>query len=196
MSQLDDPVTGKSEEQASVAAPAAPYGVAAEFESPEALLDAIRAVRALGYAKLDAYTPFPVHGIDEALGAKRSQLGWLVLACGLLGVAAALLMQWWTGTVGYPLVIGGKPFFALQFSVPITFELGVLFAAFGAVLGMLLTNGLPRFYHPIFQHSRFEHATGDAFLLAIEASSGAFNADEALEALRAAGALHAEVLPA
>ncbi len=202
MSELNDPVIEQPEQPeapntvVAAAETAALYGVVAEFETPDSLLDAIRAIRALGFEKMDAYTPFPVHGIDEALGARRSRLGWIVLSAGLCGAAAALLLQWWTGTVGYPLVIGGKPFFALEFSVPITFELAVLFAAFGAVFGMFALNGLPRFYHPVFQHPRFGRATDDAFLLAIEANGDAFDPDEALAVLRGTGARYAEVLPA
>src|SRR5271169_4714424 len=109
------------------------YGAVAEFDSPKNLLAAIRALRERGYPRLDAFTPFPVHGIDEALGASRSPLGRIVLAAGLSGAAAALLLIWWTGAVSYPLVVAGKPLFAFESSIPITFEVAVLFAAFGAV---------------------------------------------------------------
>jgi hypothetical protein len=165
------------------------YGAVAEFDSPENLLAAIRGVRERGYSKLDAFTPFPVHGIDEALGAPRSPLGWIVLAA-----AAALLLIWWTGAVNYPLVVAGKPLFAFEFSIPITFELAVLFAAFGAVVGMFLFNGLPRLYHPVFQHSRFERATDDRFLLAVESDSVDFDAARAADVLRALGGKHVEVI--
>jgi hypothetical protein len=170
------------------------YGAVAEFDSPERLLAAIRGARERGFTRLDAFTPFPIHGIDEALGAGRSPLGWIVLAAGLAGAAAALMLIWWTGAVDYPLVIAGKPFFAFEFSVPITFELAVLFASFGAVAGMFLFNGLPRLYHPVFQHSRYEHATDDRFLLAIEAEGIGFEAAGAVEALRALGGEHVEVI--
>jgi len=181
--------------QAAVAAQkVAVYGAVAEFASPESLLAAIRGARERGYSRLDAFTPFPVHGIDEALGASRSPLGWIVLAAALVGVAAALLMIWWTGVVGYPLVVAGKPLFAFEFAIPITFEVAVLFAAFGAVIGMLLFNGLPRLYHPVFQHSRFERATDDRFLLVIEADSGGLDAAGAAGVLRALGGDHVEVI--
>jgi hypothetical protein len=170
------------------------YGAVADFGSPESLLAAIRGARERGYSRLDAFTPFPVHGIDEALGAPRSPLGWIVLGAGLAGAAAALMLIWWTGAVDYPLVVAGKPLFAFEFSIPVTFELAVLFASFGAVIGMFLFNGLPRLYHPVFQHSRFERATDDRFLLAIEADSAAFDADGAAEVLRALGGEHVEVI--
>ncbi len=170
------------------------YGAVAEFETPEALLSAIRHAREQGYQKLDAFTPFPVHGIDEALGERRSKLGYVVLVGGLAGCAAAFLLIWWTGAVSYPLVIAGKPLFAFEFSIPIMFELTVLFAAFAAVFGMLAFNGLPKLYHPVFQHSRFTNATNDKFLLAIEADGDEFDGDRAARLLTAVGGKHAEVL--
>jgi hypothetical protein len=194
MSHLGD---GISEAGAAAAAPqpaGAVYGVVAEFGSPEALVRAARSVRRAGYAKLDAYSPFPIHGIDEAMGATRSRLGFVVFGMGLVGLSAALMLQWWTGAVAYPLVIGGKPLFALEFSIPITFELTVLLAAFGAVFGMLGFNGLPRFYHPIVQHSRFAAVTDDAFLLAIEADGKDFQPERALDVLEALGGRNAEVI--
>jgi hypothetical protein len=190
MSKLEDSIV----EQPVVAAPAQVYGAVAEFENPQKLLAAIRGAQALGYRKLDAYTPFAAHGIDTALDPKRSKLGFVVFGMGALGAAAALLLQWWTGAVDYPLVIAGKPLFAVEFSIPITFELTVLFAAFGAVIGMFAFNGLPRLYHPIFQYSRFPRVTNDAFLLAIEADSKAFNSAKAADALRSLGGRHVEVI--
>jgi hypothetical protein len=192
MSQLEDSIVerpgGAAVEKLAV------YGAVAEFDSPETLLAAIRGARERGYSKLDAFTPFPVHGIDEALGAPRSRLGWIVLIAGLTGAAAALMLIWWTGAVDYPLVVAGKPLFAFEFSIPIVFELAVLFAAFGAVVGMFLFNGLPKLYHPVFQHSRFEHATDDKFLLAIEADSDDFEPARAADVLRALGGEHVEAI--
>jgi hypothetical protein len=107
-------------------------------------------MRSEGFTKMDAFTPFPVHGLDHALGLGRSRLGYVVFGAGFVGMVLALLLQWWTGAVDYPLVIGGKPLFAFEFSIPITFEVTVLLAAFAAVLGMLAVNGLPRLHHPIF----------------------------------------------
>lgn len=165
------------------------YGVVAEFDSPEALVEAARAVRAHGFTRVDACTPFPVHGLDEALGLRRSPLGWFALAAAAVGVAAALLLQWWTGAVDYPLVVGGKPFFALWPSVPITFELAVLLAAFATVFGMLALNGLPRLYHPLFEDEEFRRASDDRFVLAVEATDPMFHATETPALLNRAGAL-------
>jgi hypothetical protein len=192
MSQREDSIL--EQEAAPVAAPAKVYGVVAEFASASQLLASIRSAQQRGYTKLDAFTPFAAHGIDEALDRRRSPLGYIVFAMGALGATAGVLLQWWTGAVSYPLVIAGKPLFALEFSIPVIFELTVLFAAIGAVAGMFALNGLPRLYHPIFQHSRYSRVTTDAFLLAIEADSGDFDSAEAAATLKALGGKHVEVI--
>jgi hypothetical protein len=165
------------------------YGVLAAFDSPGVLLEAARAMRAQGYRHMDACTPFPVHGIDEALGLRRSPLGWIALAAGLAGAALALLLQWWTGAVDYPLIVGGKPPFAFEPSIPITFELTVLLAALATVFGMLALNGLPRLYHPLFECDAFRQATDDRFLLAVEAADPNFHPDETRALLERLGAV-------
>lgn len=172
------------------------YGVIGDFDTPEDLLRAIRTARTAGYSRMDAYTPFPIHGIDEALGEGRSPLGRIVIVCGLLGLSLAILLQWWTGAVDYKLVIAGKPLFAFEPSVPIMFELSVLLAAFGAVLGMLALNKLPQYYHPAFNYSKWAGATNDRFLLVIEATDPKFNAEEAIKFLNATGSRHSELVEA
>ncbi|MCW5980355.1 MAG: DUF3341 domain-containing protein [Bryobacteraceae bacterium] len=170
------------------------YGAVAEFQTPEDLLEAARAMRQRGFTHMDACTPFPVHGINEALGIRRSPLGWLALVAGCAGCAGALLLQWWTGAVSYPLAIGGKPLFAFEPSIPITFEATVLLAAFATVAGMLALNGLPRLYHPLFQHQRFQRVTDDAFALVVEASDPKFHATETPALLRNLGAADAQLV--
>ncbi len=171
-----------------------PYGVLGAFDSPAALLNAAQSARGAGYTKLDACSPFPVHGIDEVLRIGHSKLGWVVFLCGLAGAGLALLMQWYTGAVDYPLVIGGKPFFAFEFSIPITFELTVLLAAFGAVGGMLLFNGLPRLHHPLFARDGFRRVSDDRFVLVIDAADPAFDATRSADFLRGLGADPVEVV--
>jgi hypothetical protein len=172
------------------------YGVVGDFATPEDMLRAIRTARAAGYSKIEAYSPFPVHGLDEALGERRSPLGRIVIVCALAGLAAAVFLQWWTGAVDYPLVIGGKPLFAFEPSVPIMFELAVLLSAFGAVFGMLALNGLPAYYHPVFKFSRWAGATDDRFLVAIEAGDPKFNPVTAKSLLDSLGSSHTEVVEA
>jgi hypothetical protein len=145
------------------------YGILAEFATPAELLHACERVRDAGYTRWDAHTPFPVHGLDRAMGMKASLLPWIVLAMGLGGAAVGFGLQAWVHSSEYPLVISGKPFFAWPAYVPITFEMGVLGGALGAVFGMLALNQLPMHYHPLFHSSRFERATDDRFFVSIEA---------------------------
>ncbi len=171
------------------------YGVVAEFDTPEALVHAGQEVHHRhGYKKLDALSPFPVHGIDEAIGVPRSILGYIVFCAGTLGAAAALLLIWWTSAVDYPLVIGGKPLFSVVFSVPITFELTVLFSAFAAVFGMFHLNRLPTYYHPVFNFRNFPDVTNDKFLLLVEASDPKFDVVRTQQLLESLGAKVTEVV--
>jgi len=171
------------------------YGLLAEFSDPGALLHAAEAVREKGYRHFDTHSPFPIHGMDDAMGlGNASGVGFFTFMGGLTGFVVAYLLQWWTAAVDYPLNISGKPFFAVEPSVPIMFELTVLFAAFGAVAGMLVLNGLPRPYNPLFYSDRFEGATDDRFFLHVAASDDQFDAEETASQLRGLGALHIELV--
>jgi hypothetical protein len=170
------------------------YAVMGEFDEPDELVAAGRKIREMGYTKLDAMSPFPVHGIDAALGISYSKLGWIVICIGLTGSATALLLQWWAGTINYPLVIGGKPLFDFSFSIPITFELTILFSAFASLLGMLGLNGLPRLYHPSMNYRQAHRATDDKFILVIEANDPKFDAQKASEDMKSVGAQTVEVV--
>ena len=151
------------------------WGLLAEFASPQDLVRAAARVRDAGYTKWDAHTPFPVHGLDGAMGIKTTRLPFFVLAAGAVGTTAGLLMQWWMNAIDYPIIISGKPFNSLPADIPVTFELTVLLAALTAFIGMLLANALPRFHHPLFKHGRFRRVTTDAFFLAIEAADPRFD---------------------
>jgi Protein of unknown function (DUF3341) len=173
------------------------YGVVAQFDRPEQLLAAGHKVHhEHGFKRIDALTPFPIHGIDDAIGVPRSILGYIVFGCGVFGLLNAIFMVWYTNGYDYPLVIGGKPLFAWEFSIPPMFELTVLLASFGAVIGMLALNGLPRFYHPSFNYSHFGRATDDAYLLVVEASDPKFDIERTPELLRSLGAARVEVVEA
>ena len=172
------------------------YGVVGDFDTPEELLRAIRTLRVAGFTKMEAYTPFPIHGIDEALGEPRSPLGRVVIIAALLGLASAVALQWWTGAVDYKLIIAGKPLFALEPSVPIMFELSVLFGAFGAVLGMLHLNRMPTYYHAFFNFSKAGGASNDRFLLAVEAVDPKFRGEELKTLLESLGSRHSELVEA
>ena len=195
----ESPFVGDAVEQpestpAIAAEPGEVYAAIAEFESGHELLAAVKEVRRRGYTALDTMTPYPVHGMDEAIGLKHSRLGWLVLALGAIGAGSGLLMQWWMGAVDYGLNIGGKPLFAIEFAVPVTFEMLVLFAAFACVFGMLAWNGLPKLHHPAFNYSRFEGASNDRFLLVVEKEDPLFDAEASVEMLRELGGNHVELV--
>jgi mono/diheme cytochrome c family protein len=151
------------------------HGLLAEYESPWKLLDASKKVREAGFTRWDTYTPFPVHGIDKAMGIKMTVLPWLTLGAGLVGLAAATLFQWWTNAVDYPWIVSGKPFWSLPANVPIMFEMMVLFAGFTTLAGMLALNGLPHPSHPLDLKERFARATDDRFFLLIQASDPKFD---------------------
>jgi hypothetical protein len=152
------------------------WGLLAEFDSVDALLTAVERVRAAGYARFDAFAPFPVHGLDEGMGIRMSKLPWFVALGGAAGLATGLLLQWYTNGFDYTFMISAKPFFGLPSVVPITFELTVLFASIGAFLGLWAANRLPELHHPVFPTGRFrEHATTDGFFVAIEARDPAFD---------------------
>lgn len=169
-------------------------GLLAEFPTPEGLVAAAEQVREDGYRRVDAFAPFPVHGLDEALAIRPTILPWIVLGAGLSGVVAALAGQWWTNTIDYPFVVSGKPLFSLPANIPVTFEVIILFSAFTAFFGMLVLNGLPRFVQPVFKSDRFRRATADRFFLLVEAADPRFALDKTHAVLNAAGATHVEEL--
>jgi len=170
------------------------YGVMGEFSQPDELVAAGRKIREMGYTKLDAMSPFPVHGIDEAIGVPSSRLGWMVIWFTVLGILTAQILIWYVGAIDYPLVIGGKPLFDFSYTIPITFELAVLFSAFASFFGIFVMNGLPKLYHPSFKHPSAYRASDDRFLLVIEAADPKFDAQKCVEHLRSVGADVVEVV--
>lgn len=160
------------------------WGVMAEFESVEQILRAAGEVRKAGFTKWDCHTPFPVHGLDDAMGIRPTRLPWLILLMGAVGVGAAQLMQHWMNGVDYPFIISGKPLISWPSSIPVTFEMMVLFAAFTAFFAMWIANDLPRWFHPLLRKQRFARATNDRFFVAIEARDPQFDAQRTAEFLR------------
>jgi hypothetical protein len=161
----------------------------AEFSNPEALVAAIRALRADGYRRLDAYLPLPDRAVEEALALPKSPLAWFVLGGGLLGAAIAYLGMWWTNAVDYPLNVGSRPAHAMPAFVPITFELTVLFAGLAAFFGWAWLCRLPRLWHPVFEVEGFERASVDGYFLAVDARDAHFVADVSMRRLAGLGAL-------
>ncbi|MGD0674227.1 MAG: DUF3341 domain-containing protein [Polyangiaceae bacterium] len=175
----------------------APAVVLAEFESARGVLHAAERVRDAGYERWDTHTPFPVHGMDRAMGLKDSPLGWIVLAFALTGLSGAFVMMHWMNGIDYPTIVGDKPAGApgtVPSMVPIMFELTILLSAFGAVLGMFGLNRLPRHHHPIFASERFRRASDDGFFISIEADDPKFDVDRARALLEGAHATHVEVI--
>ena len=170
------------------------WGVLGEFETPEGLLHAARRAREVGYERMDAYTPFPIHGLSDAMGFRPTKLPLLVLAGGLIGCASALGMMWFSATIHYPINVAGKPFASWPMFVPITFELTVLCASLFAVFGMLGMNGLPMPYHPIFNAPRFAFASRDRFFLCIESRDPRFQEDDVRTFLVGLGAKDVEAV--
>lgn len=160
------------------------WGVMAEFETVDSALHAARETRKAGYVKWDVHTPFPVHGMDEAMGIRPTRLPWVILLMGAIGVGAAQLMQHWMNGVDYPFTISGKPLVSWPSSIPITFEMMVLFAAFTAFFAMWMANDLPRWFHPLLRKPRFARATNDRFFVAIDARDPQFDAQRTADFLR------------
>lgn len=170
----------------------AKYGLLAEFETTADTLRAAAVVRDAGYRRWDVFTPFPVHGMDAAMGLKNSKVGWFSFFGGLTGFTCGMLMIWYMNAYNYPIVVGGKPLFSPIFSFPVAYELTILLGSFGSLLGMLFLNRLPRLYHPLFRSARFTQVTHDKFFIAIEATDPKYSDLETRRLLEQAGARHIE----
>ena len=179
-------------------------GLLAQFENVADLLSAARQVREAGYRRWDCLTPFPVHGLDQAMGARRTRLPWIVLLGGLTGALLGLVLQWWTNAVsvegvpyalrGYDFVSSGKPLFSLPANIPVIFELTILFSAITTVAAMLLLNRLPRLNHPLLRSSSFRRATSDRFFVAIDADDAKFDEADTRQFLTRLGAETVELI--
>lgn len=166
-----------------------PYGVAAEFDTASDLFHVAEKLRDAGYRKFDVFSPFPIHGMDQAMGMKRSLLGKIVFCGGLTGFLIAVILEFYPSSVLYPLVVMGKPtnLFTVPAFFPIMFELTILLSAFTAVGGMIIMNGLPRFNHPMFNWDRFKKVSDDKFFCVIESRDPKFTETEAREFLQNLG---------
>lgn len=175
------------------------YGLVAEFDDVTTVMNAARAVREAGYQRFDVHSPFPIHGIDDAMGIRPTILPWIVLVAGLTGCASGLFLTIWTMSTsfewvpfealkGYEYLISGKPLNSMPAWIPVIFELTILLSAFGAVFGMLILNKLPMLYHPLFKIDRFRRVTDDRFFLAIEARDEQFALQATAQLLKDQGA--------
>jgi hypothetical protein len=166
----------------------------AEFETPADILHAAEKVRATGYHQWDVFTPFPVHGMDRAMGLRNSKVGWFSFIGGCTGYLTGMLMIYYMNAYDYRIVIGGKPMFSPFYSFPPSYELTILFGSFGALLGMLFLNRLPRLYHPLLKNRRFALATHDRFYVVIESSDPKYSESETRRLLESLGSRHIELV--
>ncbi len=170
-------------------------GIIAEFSSPTALIHAAEKLRDNQYSRFDCHSPFPIHGMDKAMGLKRSILGYVIGFFAFLGAVIGFGLQSWSHAVAYPLVISGKPLFAWQSYIVITFALLVLFGAISAVFGMLALNKLPRFHHPVFYSDQFESkASDDGFFVSIDSEDNKFDSKKTKQLLESMNSTHIELL--
>ena len=163
------------------------YGLMAEYTDPDAIVEAAQRAYAEGYRRMDAYTPYPVEGLAEAIGFTRNRIPLIVLIGGLLGAVGAYFMMWYSATIHYPINVGGRPLHSWPAFIPITFELTVLGASFAAVFGMLGLNGLPMPHHPVFNVRNFALASRNRFFLCIQADDPKFNLAETRKFLEGLG---------
>ena len=170
------------------------YGVIAEFTTPAAVMHAAEKVRDAGYTRWDVFTPFPVHGMDKAMGLRNSKVGWFAFIGGVSGYTCGMLMIWYMNAHNYPIVVGGKPMFSPFYSFPPSYELTILFGSFGALLGMLFLNRLPRLHHPLLKNRRFALATHDRFFVVIDTADPKYNEVETRKLLEAAGSKRIELV--
>ena len=170
------------------------YGILARFKGPHELLVATEKVRDEGFTKFDCHTPYPMHGLDDAMGLKRSILGYIVGAGALGGASLGLLLQWFVSTIDYPIVISGKPYFSWQAYMIITFVTMVLGGALSALLGMFHLNHMPTYNHPLFNSEVFKRSTDDGFFISIESDDEKYKTKETQDYLKLIGGLDIEVI--
>lgn len=163
------------------------YGLIAEFDTPTEIVVAARRAHQEGYRKMDAYSPFPVEGLSEAIGFHKDSVALICLIGGLLGLATAYVLQYWINSIGYPLNVGGRPFHSWPAYIVVCFEMTVLFGGLAAALGMLAMNGLPMPYHPLFNVPSFSFASKDKFFLCIEAADPKFSREATYKFLASLG---------
>jgi hypothetical protein len=172
-----------------------PYGILGLFDTAPEIYHAAEKVRDAGFKRWDVYAPFPIHGMDEAMGLKRSKVPLFVFAGGIIGFTTAMLMVWYMNKVSYPLIVGGMPYYSPVFPFPVAYELTILLSAFGAFFGQFITNLLPQHYHPVMNYDKFAALTDDRFAIVIETSDPNFNAEETRALLERIGAKEVVEIP-
>lgn len=164
------------------------WGLMAEFGGPDELIAAAEGIREAGYTRMDAFTPYPIEELSETVEPHRSKVPMITFIGGLIGALTGFFLQYWSQVIVYPMNIGGRPHNSWPAFIVVTFELTILFASLSAVVGMILVNGLPRPYHPVFNVEGFERASRDGFFLTVEVGDPEFDRDKTGEVLRSLGA--------
>ena len=189
--ETDQPTTPSTAQENE--APAV-YALLAEFPDVNSVVAAVRNVREAGYTHYDVHSPFPIHGIDAVMGIRPTILPWIVLVCGLAGLAGGTVLAVWTMSIDYPYLISGKPLNSFPAWIPVIFECAILLAAFGAVFGMLLLNKKPMLYNPLLKYERFRRVSSDRFFITIEARDSSFDLDGTRQLLESQGATAVETV--
>jgi hypothetical protein len=170
--------------------------ILAEFESPKELLIAAEKLRDEGFTKFDSHSPFPIHGMDKAMGLTRSPLGYVIGVMGTIGLLSMVALTFYTNIIGYPMVISGKPYFSWQAFVPVFFAITILLSAFGAFFGMLAINQLPKLFHPLFNSTRFGKVTDGSFFMSVQADDPKFDEQNVKSYLESIGGKNVELIKA
>jgi hypothetical protein len=170
------------------------FGMLAEFSTPADLMHAAEKIRDAGYRRWDVFSPYPIHGMNQAMGLKNSRVGWFGFIGGCTGYTTGMLMIWWMNAHDYPILVGGKPMFSPYFAFPPSYELTILFTAFGSIIGMLLLNKLPRLYNPLQKVPRFAKVTHDSYFLVVETTDPKYSEAETRKLLESVGSKHIEIV--
>ena len=170
------------------------FGMLAEYETPADLMHAAEKIRDGGFRRWDVFSPFPVHGMNQAMGLKNSKVGWFGFLGGCTGYTTGMIMIWWMNAHDYPILVGGKPMFSPFYAFPPSYELTILFTAFGSILGMMFLNRLPKLYNPLFKSERFRKVTHDKFFLVIETTDPKYSEAETRKLLESTGSRHIEIV--
>jgi len=174
---MNDPISPSRDDRRDDRAPRV-HGVLASFRRAPDVFHAAERIRDLGWTRWDVHTPYPVHGLDAAMGLPRSAIPRLTLLGGVTGFLAGCLLTWYTSSLDYPLLVGGKPYWSVIYPFPVLYECTILFAAFGTFFGQFLANRLPRHHHPLFEVPQFARVTDDTFMVVLEATDPRFRSPE------------------
>ena len=170
------------------------FGMLAEYATPADLMHAAEKIRDAGFRRWDVFSPFPIHGMNQAMGLKNSKVGWFGFIGGVAGYTTGMIMIWWMNAYDYPILVGGKPMFSPFYAFPPSYELTILFTAFGSILGMMFLNRLPKLYNPLFKSERFKRATHDSYFLVVETTDPKYSEAETRKLLEATGSKHIEIV--